>query len=55
MLRERNKAAKGIAEAKKSGNKEESDRIMADVKDLGNRIQELDDKANSLSLLKETV
>ena len=25
--RERNKAAKGIAEAKKSGNKEESDRI----------------------------
>lgn len=46
--RERNKAAKGIAEAKKSGNKEESDRIMAEVKDLGNRIQELDDKANSL-------
>jgi len=46
--RERNQAAKGIAEAKKSGNKEESDRIMAEVKDLGNRIQALDDTANSL-------
>ena len=46
--RERNQAAKGIAEAKKSGNKEEADRIMAEVKDLGDRIQSLDDKANSL-------
>ncbi|MEL0101818.1 MAG: serine--tRNA ligase, partial [Euryarchaeota archaeon] len=46
--RERNSAAKGIAEAKKSGNKEEADRIMAAVKDLGDRIQSLDDTANSL-------
>ncbi len=46
--RERNSAAKGIAEAKKSGNKEEADRIMAEVKDLGDRIQSLDDTANSL-------
>ena len=53
--RERNKAAKGIAEAKKSGNKEESDRIMADVKDLGNRIQELDDKANSLLAERDSI
>ena len=53
--RERNKAAKGIAEAKKSGNKEESDRIMAEVKDLGNRIQELDDKANSLLAERDSI
>ncbi|MGB1589452.1 MAG: serine--tRNA ligase [Candidatus Poseidoniaceae archaeon] len=46
--RERNSAAKGIAEAKRSGNKEEADRIMAAVKDLGDRIQSLDDTANSL-------
>ena len=46
--RERNQAAKGIAEAKKSGNKEEADRIMAEVKNLGDRIQSLDNKANSL-------
>ena len=45
--RERNQAARGIA-AKKSGNKEEADKIMAQVKDLGERIAALDDKANSL-------
>ena len=32
--RERNIAAKGIAAAKKSGNKEEAEKIMAQVKDL---------------------
>ena len=46
--RERNQAARGIADAKKSGNKEEADKIMAQVKDLGERIAALDDKANSL-------
>ena len=46
--RERNQAARGIADAKKSGNKEEADRIMAQVKDLGDRIAALDEKANSL-------
>ena len=46
--RERNLAARGIADAKKSGDKEESDRIMAQVKDLGDQIAALDDKANSL-------
>ena len=46
--RERNLAARGIADAKKSGNKEEADRIMAQVKDLGDRIAELDEMANSL-------
>ena len=46
--RERNLAARGIADAKKSGNKEEADRIMAQVKDLGERIAALDEKANGL-------
>jgi len=46
--RERNLAAKGIATAKKSGNQKEIDRIMAEVKDLGDRIQDLDQSANSL-------
>ena len=46
--RERNQAARGIADAKKSGNKEEADKIMAQVKDLGVRIAALDEKANSL-------
>ena len=46
--RERNLAARGIADAKKSGDKKESDRIMAQVKDLGDQIADLDDKANSL-------
>ena len=36
--RERNVAARGIADAKKSGNKEDADRIMAQVKELGDRI-----------------
>ena len=46
--RQRNQAARGIADAKKSGDKEESDRIMAEVKDLGDNIAALDEKANSL-------
>mgnify|MGYP001343915104 FL=1 len=46
--RERNQAARGIADAKKSGDKEEADRIMAQVKDLGDRIVALDEKAKSL-------
>ena len=40
--RQRNQAARGIADAKKSGDKEESDRIMAEVKDLGDNIAALD-------------
>ena len=53
--RERNQAAKGIAEAKKSGNKEEADRIMAQVKDLGDRISALDEKANSLLEQRDSI
>ena len=53
--RERNLAARGIADAKKSGDKEESDRIMAQVKDLGDQIAALDDKANSLLAERDSI
>ncbi len=46
--RERNIAARGISEAKKSGDAAEADRIMAEVKNLGERIDALDQTANSL-------
>jgi seryl-tRNA synthetase len=46
--RERNQAAKGIADAKKSGDVDSANNIMAQVKDLGERIAALDEKANSL-------
>ena len=46
--RERNQAAKGIAEAKKSGDKEGAATIMAQVRDIGERISALDESANSL-------
>ena len=46
--RMRNQAARGIADAKKSGDKAEADRIMAEVKDLGDRIAALDEKAKTL-------
>jgi seryl-tRNA synthetase len=50
--RERNQAARGIADAKKSGDMDSANKIMAQVKDLGDRIAALDEKANSL--LEET-
>ena len=53
--RERNLAARGIADAKKSGDKEEADRIMAQVKDLGDQIAALDDKANSLLAERDSI
>ena len=53
--RERNLAARGIADAKKSGDKEESDRIMAQVKDLGDQIADLDDKANTLLAERDSI
>ena len=46
--RERNQAAKGIAEAKKKGDTETSQRIMSEVKNLGEKIAALDEKAKSL-------
>ena len=46
--RQRNFAAKAIAEAKKSGDQQEIDRVMAEVKDLGTLVDSLDEKANGL-------
>tara|TARA_B100000131_G_scaffold55958_1_gene51174 strand:+ start:2600 stop:3880 length:1281 start_codon:yes stop_codon:yes gene_type:complete len=46
--RQRNVAAKAIAEAKKSGDQQEVDRIMSQVKDLGTLVDSLDEKANAL-------
>lgn len=51
----RNQAARGIADAKKSGDKAEADRIMAEVKDLGDRIAALDEKAKSLLEERDTI
>ncbi len=48
LRRERNTAARGISEAKKAGNKDEADRILAEVANLGIRIDELVSKANDL-------
>jgi seryl-tRNA synthetase len=53
--KERNNAARGISDAKKSGNKEEADRIMAEVKDLGDRIAALDESANSLLTERDSI
>ena len=41
IRRERNAAAKGIAEAKKAGDSASADSIIVEVADLGNRISEL--------------
>ena len=46
--RQRNVAAKAIAEAKKSGDQQEVDRVMSQVKDLGTLVDSLDEKANAL-------
>ena len=46
--RERNSAARNIAEAKKSGDTELAEKVMLDVKDLGTSISELDEQANNL-------
>jgi len=48
VRRQRNVAAKAIAEAKKSGDQQEVDRIMSQVKDLGTLVDSLDEKANAL-------
>lgn len=53
--RQRNIAAKGIAEAKKSGDKVESERIMAEVKNLGSLIEDLDEKAKGFASQRDTL
>ena len=46
--RERNQAARGISEAKKSRDTAAADTIMAEVKNIGEKISQLDEQANSL-------
>lgn len=53
--RMRNQAARGIADAKKSGDKAEAERIMSEVKDLGDRIAALDEKAITLLEERDTI
>ena len=53
--RERNTAARGIAEAKKAGDKEAADKILAEVADLGQRIDALDERANGLASERDSL
>ncbi len=53
--RERNTAARGIAEAKKAGDKEAGDKILAEVADLGQRIDALDERANGLASERDSL
>ena len=46
LRREKNEAARGIGAAKKSGDQEEANRILAEVADLGQRITDLEAKTN---------
>ena len=46
LRREKNEAARGIGAAKKSGDQEEANRILAEVADLGQRIADLEAKTN---------
>ena len=46
--RERNSAARNIAEAKKSGDAKRAEEVMTGVKDLGASIDNLDNQANNL-------
>ncbi|HIF45416.1 MAG TPA: serine--tRNA ligase [Candidatus Poseidoniales archaeon] len=46
--RERNQAARGISEAKKNRDTAAADTIMAEVKNIGAKISQLDEQANSL-------
>lgn len=46
LRREKNEAARGIGAAKKSGDQEEANRILAEVAHLGQRIADLEAKTN---------
>ena len=51
----RNESARKIAAAKKSGDDVEIDRIMTEVKNLGDEIDSLDDAANDLILQRDSI
>jgi seryl-tRNA synthetase len=48
LRRQRNEAARGIADAKKSGDTAEAERILAEVSDLGTEIERLSGEADRL-------
>jgi seryl-tRNA synthetase len=48
LRRQRNEAARGIADAKKSGDTAEAERILAEVSDLGTEIERLTGEADRL-------
>jgi len=48
LRRQRNEAARGIAEAKKTGNNEEAEKILAQVANLGAQIDELGVESDNL-------
>ena len=53
--KKRNDSAKLISNAKKSGNKEEMEILLSEVKDLGTQIEELDNIANNLIEKRDTI
>ncbi|HIO24390.1 MAG TPA: hypothetical protein EYN17_00535, partial [Candidatus Poseidoniales archaeon] len=55
LRRSRNQAARGIAEAKKSGNDEEADKILAQVATLGAQIDELGVESDNLIKTRDTL
>ena len=55
LRRQRNQAARGIAEAKKSGDNEEADKILAQVATLGAQIDELGVESDNLIKTRDTL
>ena len=55
LRRQRNQAARGIAEAKKSGDDEEADKILAQVATLGAQIDELGVESDNLIKTRDTL
>tara|TARA_B100001564_G_scaffold215397_1_gene181317 strand:+ start:1195 stop:2478 length:1284 start_codon:yes stop_codon:yes gene_type:complete len=53
--KERNDTAKLISEAKKSGNNDEMQKLLSNVKSLGNKIDELDKFANELKESRDMI
>ncbi len=55
LRRQRNQAAKGIAEAKKAGNNEQAEKILAEVATLGAQIDELGLESDNLVKTRDSL
>jgi seryl-tRNA synthetase len=53
--KKRNDSAKLISDAKKSGNNEEMQKLLADVKSLGNKIDDYDEISNDLKEKRDSI